>query len=128
MSEAPPTRGRWSRFSLRTLFVAVTIFAVLTLWVRYNLQWIGQREEARAWLIANGYGCVDSQTTPTTPLAAPWSLRVLSEKGESYALLEKANIPEENLQLTARRMKQLFPEASINIFDKDKLITYVFNE
>ncbi len=40
MSQAPKRKPRWFRWSLRTLFVVVTVFAC---WVGYSLKWIRQR-------------------------------------------------------------------------------------
>ena len=37
------TTRRWFRFSLRTLFVVVTIVCVLAGWLTYSLNWISQR-------------------------------------------------------------------------------------
>jgi hypothetical protein len=36
----PAPKGRWFRFSLRTLFVVVTVFGC---WMGYEVNWIRQR-------------------------------------------------------------------------------------
>jgi hypothetical protein len=44
MTETKPKR-RWFRFGLRTLFVLMTIFGVVSGWVAYQFNWIRQRHE-----------------------------------------------------------------------------------
>jgi hypothetical protein len=36
-------RRRWYQFSLRTMFVLVTVACVVLAWVGYSLNWIRQR-------------------------------------------------------------------------------------
>ena len=49
---APPkTRHRWFRFSLRSLFVAVTVICV---WLGWNLNTVRERQKIRNWVVANG--------------------------------------------------------------------------
>ncbi len=45
MDATPLTRRRWFRFSLRTMFVLVTVIAIF---VGYHVNWIRQRNELRA--------------------------------------------------------------------------------
>ena len=40
MSQLPPTRRRWLQFSLRTMFVVVTVLAIF---IAYHVNWIRQR-------------------------------------------------------------------------------------
>lgn len=42
MTPIPPRR-RWFRYSLRTMFVVVTVLAMILSWVAYSLNWIRQR-------------------------------------------------------------------------------------
>jgi hypothetical protein len=46
MNAPQPIRRRWYQFSLRTMFVAVTLVAIPLAWVGYSLSWIRQRHEA----------------------------------------------------------------------------------
>ena len=74
---------RWFRFSLRTLFVVVTIAGLLAGWVAYQLNWIRQRNE----VIIGG----DWDTDPTVlnlpvPIRGkwdypPWTLGWFGEVG-----------------------------------------------
>jgi hypothetical protein len=79
MDANSPSR-RWFRFSLRTLFILVTVVA---LWLGYYANWMRQRGEARVWL---------DECAPS-PFAAPfltyprlelsWPLRLLGERPET---------------------------------------------
>jgi len=42
-----PLPRRWFRYSLRTLFVLVTVFCI---WLGVQVKWIGDRHEALQWL------------------------------------------------------------------------------
>jgi hypothetical protein len=48
MSESPQTRRLRLRFSLRTLFVLLTIAGILAGWIMANIKWIRQRHEFEA--------------------------------------------------------------------------------
>jgi hypothetical protein len=96
----PDSKHRWFRpsFSLRTLFLVVTAFAV---WIGYELNWIRQRHELinrQAHLLFTSQGveenlldersiaqAIDSVTAdrvaPLAPKAAPGLLGLFSEKG-----------------------------------------------
>ncbi len=72
------------RFSLRTLFVLVTL---VCLWLGPALNWMRQRSEARAWLKDHG-GYVDQNCFGYDPFVycphlhpAPWNIRILGEAG-----------------------------------------------
>ena len=52
MTETKPKR-RWFRFSLRTLFVLVTIIGIAAGWVTYQLNWIRERHSAGKWVVQN---------------------------------------------------------------------------
>src|SRR5262245_56224342 len=91
------------RFSLRTLFLVVTVAAVLSAWFVYHWRWMQQREEARTWItVHHGYlsirdslfvdgGVVGLTRADIDRLKsnrqAPWGLRLLGEKSVSYVAL-----------------------------------------
>ena len=94
MTETKPKR-RWFRFSLRTLFVLVTIIGVAAGWVEQQLNWIRQRH---TFLQAHDRSLLCSDTRP-----APWQLRVFGEPGYEHQMLM---IEQKYLQ----QAKELFPE------------------
>ena len=94
MTETKPKRRRF-RFSLRTLFILVTIAGVATGWVEKQLNSIHQRH---AFLQAHDRSLVCSDTRP-----APWQLRVFGGPGDEHQMLL---IEQECLQPA----KELFPE------------------
>ncbi len=65
------------KFSLRTLFVVLTIFC---LWIGYHLNWIRERHDAREFL--REFGVIWLATGDEAP--APWRLRMLGEPGVSF--------------------------------------------
>jgi hypothetical protein len=68
MTTAP--KRRWS-FSLRMLFVVVTVLATLLSWIAYNLNWIRQRHA----LLARSRGHTDGFASP------PGALWLFGEQG-----------------------------------------------
>jgi hypothetical protein len=90
-------RRRFHRFSLRTLFAAVTACALSLGWLGYQLNWIRARHH---YLDERGMLPLGSNSK-----AAPWCLRVFGESGA--ALVGAAN----DEQLPA--VQALFPESSV---------------
>lgn len=111
----PPTpKRRWS-YSLRTLFVVVTVFAC---WLGYELNWIRQRQQAREWL----GGQTNSWYAPSlvgarSQASAPWGLRLLGEQGVVGIGLDVSPfagpVPYSRAQL-----ERIFPEARVG-FSRD---------
>ena len=66
MSDVSPPRRRWFRFSLKTLFVVLTLFGV---WLGVQVNWIRQRREARQWIKDHG-GLIEVDTEHN-PIGAP---------------------------------------------------------
>ena len=99
----PPHRFR---FGLRTMFVVVTVVAVLCAWVAYSLNWIRERHHA----IATGEVKVVRQNVRysfliLTPVPrAPAGLWMFGEHGNRELLVD------ENM---AEKAHRLFPEATI---------------
>jgi hypothetical protein len=103
---------RWFRFSLRTLFLIVTVFGC---WLGYELNWIRQRHA----LLADSpkWG---SYVWPKAPVpAAPGLLWMFGEKGHSYlGLTMPENRADRNLaeqERELKRAKELFPEADVGM-------------
>ena len=97
MNETKPKR-RWFRFSLRTLFVMVTMFALA---LGYQLNWIRNRHEFLK------LPKVVQLNRPPPGTSAPVLLRILNESGVS--------IVEVDGKAERDRAQELFPEAEIII-------------
>jgi hypothetical protein len=90
------------RFSLRTLFVLVTLCALAVGWAVYQFNWIRQRHRALEEL-------GQSTVVFDSYKAAPWSIR-LFERGIPTIAVD-ADVAR-NVQ-KIRELKRLFPEATI---------------
>ena len=91
---------RWFSFSLRTLFVVITVGCVAIAWFIYQLDWIQRRHSAFQWspVLVAGRGATQ----------APWTLRLFGEEGS----LEIVTMhPEGSPEIAT--LKALFPEASV---------------
>ena len=83
----PAPKRRWFAYSLRTLFVVMTVFAC---WLGYQLNWIRQRHNAKI-----GFGYLQIATTGPIPCHAPWPLRWFGEEGHSLLLVPNSYTKEE---------------------------------
>jgi hypothetical protein len=96
----PALKSRWLRFSLRMMFVVLTVFGAALGWAVYQVNWIRQR-----------HAFLERENIVTYPPVQverplPWSLRLF---GESQQFLIGA--PPEELD----RARKLFPEAILNL-------------
>ena len=89
------------RFTLRTLFVLVTLAGIVCAWVAYQLNWIRQRHQFNE---THSRILYDEPTTA----AAPWQLRLFGEKSRA-----KMGVWPGDVDLARR----LFPETNIVEFD-----------
>ncbi len=110
MSEDPKNRRRWFSFSLRTLFVAITLFACL---LGYEMNWIRQRRQVIASPnVQNGTHYLLQISLPTGLKTtkqysiAPWPLCWMGETGYWAIGLPKGTSEDEVV-----RVRGLFPEA-----------------
>lgn len=107
-----PSR-RWLRFRLRTFFILLTMFAV---WTGVQVKWIHDRREARIWIREHGALFDDEGWTPPPKRRpAPVGLRVWGEPGASNIMLDSRQLPKHELKLTAMRIQDLFPEATVHL-------------
>jgi len=99
-----PHDARWT-FSLRTLFLVMTVVAFLGNWVAIHVNWIWQR-----------HGVVRAQVSwepglPDSP-PAPLGLRLLGEKGVGTVFYDGRLSPgEQTAEIT--RLRNLFPESFV---------------
>jgi hypothetical protein len=112
MSETP--RRRRFQFTLRTIFVVVTLFGLLSTWAAYQLRWVSQRQ---AFLDQPHLFAEFNNTPPTTinkrgnswPVWAPRGLWLLGDRGVVSVWIPPDAYSHENYQEAVR----LFPEALI---------------
>ena len=132
MEIAATTRRRWFRFSLRTLFVAVTVVAS---WLGYQLNWIMQRKgylqevTQRAKAIEGNFMPILTarESWEAERACAPGLLWLFGEKGVRVLYVPismdglvrgqtiAANHPD------ATKAKQLFPEAEASFYTFDSV-------
>jgi hypothetical protein len=96
------------RFSLRTLFVLVTLASLPMAWAAYNLNWIRLRHQFLAEVHQP-----DLEGTPYSNDLAPWPLRML---GEDTWFARGLFVPSER----AYEAAALFPEAEGFIFAPER--------
>ena len=96
---APPKR-RWFRFSLRTMFVVVTVFGV---WLGWNLQIVRERNAVKAMVLSRG-GSIVNLVIPLAPPGIAWVRRAIGD--ESYRNISYCGLSDDE----RRRMVLAFPE------------------
>src|SRR5713101_1137558 len=97
-------RRRWFRFSLRTLFVLLTLFCV---WLGVQVKWIQDRHKALDWVEAHPVSGVYSY--PLAPFPGfPVPLRIFGQKPvEQIEIGVEKDEPQDNLDYI-ERIKRLF--------------------
>jgi hypothetical protein len=108
----------WFQFSLRTMFVLVTLVCVLLSWVGYSLNWIKQRREvlsrclvAQEWLELGLDGRLHHASR-----SAPSFLWLFGELGYSRLTIKfgegdfECDMEQSDIEFVARAAR-LFPEA-----------------
>jgi len=106
MSDPTPKR-RWS-FSLRTMFVVVTIVGPLSGWITYQLNWIRQR---------NG-GQIDGSLwkLPDPSSNAPWPLWLFGDFGrDGISQTAEESESRQDMDAERERLRRLFPEAIVTV-------------
>jgi hypothetical protein len=107
----PAPKRRWFQWSLRTLFVVVTVFGC---WLGYELNWIRQRHrylEDQADLRARFPGAIQSSAVPVD---APGFLWLFGERGHggelSILVLEADPGHFADIGAEIAKARSLFPE------------------
>jgi hypothetical protein len=96
-------RTRWFAFSLRTMFVGVTLLATSLGWVCYSLNWVRERHALFA-LYEEDLWPLDKKTV------SPGMLWIFGEKGQPYLF-----IAQPVFQRELDEMQKAFPEAKIEV-------------
>jgi hypothetical protein len=98
----PALKHRWFRYSLRTLFVVVTLFAC---WLAYSLTWVRQRHEFLS--TESPQAIVFDGEMAALP---PGMLWILNEQGVGRIIILSNGPASSEL---VRAAKRLFPEAEL---------------
>ena len=112
MTSPAAPRRRWLWFSLKTLFVVVTVVGAGLGWLGTMLKW----KQDRNVVLATEEVYVDDATG-----TVPWSLRLF---GETYGIREGyVQDPGGSVEQAARvkEIRSLFPEAELHLVDMDAL-------
>jgi hypothetical protein len=108
-----PTRRRWFQFSLATMFVVVTVFAVF---VAYHVNWIHQRHELLA-SERDDFGLWPPQMVEMKEARPPSLLWIFGEPGYNVVEVIVNDSPEDAITEseldTLRHAQRLFPESEI---------------
>jgi hypothetical protein len=103
-----PKPRRWFRFSLRTMFLLMTVVCSVVGWVTYQLNWIRQRHDLlrEGMVIQNGLWWRSFEVDLEPP---PWNLRLFGEStpAAGFYLSYPKGHPED------RRVRRLFPEMGV---------------
>ena len=108
-------KRRWPRFSLRTMFVVVTVFGC---WLGWNLQQVRERERFLREIPSRGgsfYALTGVPQYPPVklrPISAPF---VWSWLGATAVPADAISLPHDKFSRDEiERARRLFPEAGIN--------------
>jgi hypothetical protein len=108
-----PTRRPRLQFTLRTLFIFITLVA---LWLGYYANWAHQRREARKWFDAHADDIGGSVIIDDDWPMPPWPLRLFGEDpmhARSVKPLESDRQDLAAYRVRVEKMASLFPECMI---------------
>jgi len=104
-------KRRWFAFSLRTLFIVLTL---LCAGLAYHLNWIRQRQQVREWLTENEHSWyAPSLVGARVQASAPWGLRLLGEQGIVGIGMDVDQFAGP-VPFSPETLKRLFPEARVD--------------
>ena len=104
MAQSPPTRRRWFQFSLGTMFLVVTLFAV---WLAQETQTVAERKRTRDWLFERGGR--ENYRYDWWPIR-----RLLGDKPSNAIFPPSDTTPEE-----WARLHDVFPEAYVFLIPRE---------
>lgn len=119
--------GRWFRFSLGTMLVAITLLAVGLGWLAYHVNWIRQRHLqsaslAERWKQFDILGPLPDQPSGRHTARMPFGLWLLGEPERTSVMLIRSTGHDDTRRNPARddedevrRARGLFPEADIHV-------------
>jgi hypothetical protein len=108
MNDSKTRYRRWLRFSLRTLFVLMTVFCV---WLGVQVKWVRDRHEAINWVLLPGYSKEHSfwQGIVAKPKRAPFPLWIVGEPGFEEI---SVSVSRPDRIYSEEQLQSLFPEAT----------------
>ena len=101
-----PRRRRWFAFSLRTMFVAMTVSSILLTWVGFSFDWIRRRERFAATRALEYW----RDPSDKSPVTAPGCLWLFGEPGRGALLVLEPGDLEPG--------RRLFPEADVDLLGR----------
>jgi hypothetical protein len=117
-----PQRRRW-HYSLRALFVAVTLCGASLGWLGAQFHWIHDRDAALRWVHdLRGRQIAAENGSPVPPVKgevdhdgarAPWTLRFLGTTGVARMEVYR-NYLSPSSRYSLAELRRLFPEAEVN--------------
>jgi hypothetical protein len=103
----PASNHRWFQFSLRTLFVAVTVAALFLGWIGWRLNQARQREN-----LLQSLGVDGARITRIPAQSSPFMLRKFGTTYIGEILLPSSKFSDADIN----RVRAIFPEAKIELF------------
>ncbi len=103
----PPARRRWYQFSVGTMLLLVTAFAV---WLGVAANAVHKRREITAWLADHGGSLEPSQDQATVPIVRRW----MGDLAIDAMLLDRhESMPK---GLTFEKIVEAFPESRVMVW------------
>jgi len=106
--------------------VLLTLLCVVLGWLSMQFNWARNRQEALRWvesINSREFHIVHSDglgIDTTRAVNAPWSVRILGEPGIRRITLEfPRGTPDDSLKHAERKLKRLFPEATIYVMHEE---------
>ncbi len=107
-------KRRWPRFTLRTLFVVVTVIGVAAGWLAFNLRQVHNREAILARLGRKVTHGVSAELIPgPSSRSMPFTWRLLGAKPMAVILFNHEGMTETE----CHEVEQAFPEAEVRRAD-----------
>ena len=122
------SKRRWFSFSLRAMFVVVTLVCMAIGWLGVQIKWIHNRHQALQWLVplhARQLAAASGSLLPSkkgayvshSGIKAPWSLEVMGELGIERIEVDPACL-NKDAPFTLHELRSLFPEADVTAATK----------
>jgi hypothetical protein len=109
MNDKPKPNRPWFQFSLRTMFVLVTLACIVLAWVGYSLHWIRQRDD----ILRQQPIMLNIDPFPRIP--APAGLWLFGEEGVAQVYWRRGSSPPTD------EVQRLFPEAEVTEVEASNL-------